>query len=1252
MPYKFLCLRLPRALAAIALLCAIRPACAQSAADGLKALENNDNVKARAAFQAALHRNPADGEAMLGLARVDALEDRVTSAMKGWRDYYRVAPASWQAAIGWRRFAEGTLYTGQFALLADAARDVLAAKGAPAQLRDLARFAIARVDAIYGKQAEADAIWTQLGAVRRWRICGPFDNISRSGLDKPYPPETGMAFGAQCVGKDDLSIGWHNLGVVSRDGQCLVASALGNEDASVFYASTAAYSPAEASALLQLDTVGASRVWLNGRSVFADSIYRENLEFSCGLFRIPVRLRAGWNTIVVKLADEHEGSAAFRVRLTAPDGGAISGIRIDPAQAVAQRLETAPAASPAMPALAQMMQAHLDNVQGAAALAGYESATGDHQSAIDTVRRALASHTGCGWLHAELSDFLEADEQLDEARAERELARKANPRLVNSELGYLQEQHEALGPAEITKRLKALLAINPESARIHWDLFGSYYAAKMTQDGLREARLCVRYQPGPTMLRSLVSELRTADRKAEAQTALASALQSFPNDGGLWSERARILSEDGRIPAAIAAYEHLLSLDAPSPEYRSEIARLYTSSGDSKRAVQALTLLRQQRPQDAEACARLADGLASLGRKDQAVSLYREAIRLDPAEVTVRDKLQISAGERPIVDLAPATPAQPVLDEAKAAKAEGASATVFLDEAREVVYPDFATMIRFHQIIKVFDDAGVRRYQSYPLARDEATAHATVERARIIKPDGKIQDTTSSGGASENEDMASFPSLAPGDVIDISYRVENFRRGALSRQYWLAWFFSDITSAVRLSRLVLITPTNLTYQTKKHGNVPDPTVKDVNGWRIREWRMTGLPIAKPTQLSPGPLDTAIWLDISTVPSWRDIVRWYTDLARSRCEPDAATRAKAAELTKDAHTEEEKIRAIVRFVRAIPYQTTPFRLSAYVPTEPKQVLRERYADCKDKAALLTALLAAVGIRSRMVLLNPRNEGLAAYLPSPRFAHAIAAVETAQGQMWVDATADALGYGELPAPDQGVSALVVDDAGADLTPSPVLPFSHNAWEESYDFTLTDAGELRGSGVFEARGNPAWLFRSYFHAVSEQQRDQGIQAMVARIVANCRCEGIKIENLPDADAPFRISFNLHADHFASPAGSFLVMPVPWSGAIDGVSAALDAAGPGQDCEQALTVGINVGTIRVKLPKGYTVQELPSEAHGEDPWTGYKYSYRVEGDTLIARMERRVTAPRVPASGVSQYLSDLRASDAAAARQVVLKR
>src|SRR5213078_2169751 len=123
-----------------------------------------------------------------------------------------------------------------------------------------------------------------------------------------------------------------------------------------------------------------------------------------------------------------------------------------------------------------------------------------------------------------------------------------------------------------------------------------------------------------------------------------------------------------------------------------------------------------------------------------------------------------------------------------------------------------------------------------------------------------------------------------------------------------------------LSRYVLITPPAMAFQTRPHGRVPQPTVKDVKGWRVREWRMTDLSARKLEIGAPGMTDSETWLDLSSITSWRPIVEWYRDLSHPRCVPDVAIRAKAAQLTKGAKTEEEKLRALVAYVaREIQYQ---------------------------------------------------------------------------------------------------------------------------------------------------------------------------------------------------------------------------------------------------------------------------------------------------------------------------------------------
>ena len=66
---------------------------------------------------------------------------------------------------------------------------------------------------------------------------------------------------------------------------------------------------------------------------------------------------------------------------------------------------------------------------------------------------------------------------------------------------------------------------------------------------------------------------------------------------------------------------------------------------------------------------------------------------------------------RPTRSSAPAVSVQTILAKTpKAAEVPGASAVYLLDEAREVVYPDYARVLRAHQIVKVFDAGKAAAY--------------------------------------------------------------------------------------------------------------------------------------------------------------------------------------------------------------------------------------------------------------------------------------------------------------------------------------------------------------------------------------------------------------------------------------------------------------------------------------------------------------------------------------------------------------
>src|SRR4030081_1554901 len=99
----------------------------------------------------------------------------------------------------------------------------------------------------------------------------------------------------------------------------------------------------------------------------------------------------------------------------------------------------------------------------------------------------------------------------------------------------------------------------------------------------------------------------------------------------------------------------------------------------------------------------------------------------------------------------------------------------------------------------------------------------------------------------------------------------------------------------------------------------------------------------------------------------------------------------------------------------------------IPFGGKTFLPRRFGDCKDKASLMHAMLEALGIDSRLVLL--RMKRLGGIEPAPAslalFNHAILYVP--KYQLFLDGTAEFHGSGELPADDRGAEVLVVEPGG---------------------------------------------------------------------------------------------------------------------------------------------------------------------------------------------------------------------------------
>jgi hypothetical protein len=305
-------------------------ASATPSADGWRKLWQNRNAEARSLFRQALKQNPGDTMALRGIGALNDEDGDSVASLQARRALYRVSPNHWSVAAGWPRMVELAWETGRWALLDGAAGDLVASPGAAPELRASAQLALAEADDRAGRSAEAARRWATMGFVTKWRVIGPFENVSLSGFDKPLPPEHELDLKKSYAGKDARPLRWHPLPLVGRDGQCAVGECLGDEDANVYFMATALYSPREQPVHVCCDPTGASKLFVNGHLLYADEVYRMHFALVADPLRVGTTLHKGWNTVLVKLADDEQLRAVYSMRLTAAGGNDVLHLPVDP----------------------------------------------------------------------------------------------------------------------------------------------------------------------------------------------------------------------------------------------------------------------------------------------------------------------------------------------------------------------------------------------------------------------------------------------------------------------------------------------------------------------------------------------------------------------------------------------------------------------------------------------------------------------------------------------------------------------------------------------------------------------------------------------------------------------------------------------------------------------------------------------------------------------------------------------------------
>ncbi|MEZ5344922.1 MAG: DUF3857 domain-containing protein [Pyrinomonadaceae bacterium] len=467
--------------------------------------------------------------------------------------------------------------------------------------------------------------------------------------------------------------------------------------------------------------------------------------------------------------------------------------------------------------------------------------------------------------------------------------------------------------------------------------------------------------------------------------------------------------------------------------------------------------------------------------------------------------------------------------------------------------------------------------------------------------------------------------------------------------YQEKWFAQDDLPAL-VSTYSLSLPAGWKAESFTFNN---PEVKPVINGNTYTWELRNLGYIKSEPMSPSVPNIVPWLAINYSPedpnasrnkvfnNWQDVSRWATDMYEPQVVINDEIAAKARELTADAKTELDKIKAIGTYVQNIQYISIDIDVghgNGIRPRPSDLVMKRGYGDCKDKATLMRAMLKVLKIDAFPVVIYSGDPSFvrAVWASPGQFNHCIIAVvvgkETespaileheALGRLLIfDATDDLTPVGDIPDYLQGSFGLILAGDTGTLSEMPVLPPDSNSLERNVNAVISEKGAITVKVSENSQGQSSKYERRLYRKLSKSDYTRVIERWLTSGATSA-----KLLNFEARDDHQNAGFDLDVE-FSAPLYGQLMQDrlLIFKPAIVSRSSSVYLTEKERVHPIRLESGSFSETATFELPKNFSVDELPDPVDLKTSFGSYKTSYSVADGKLTFKRSMITKRSLVP--------------------------
>ncbi len=370
-------------------------------------------------------------------------------------------------------------------------------------------------------------------------------------------------------------------------------------------------------------------------------------------------------------------------------------------------------------------------------------------------------------------------------------------------------------------------------------------------------------------------------------------------------------------------------------------------------------------------------------------------------------------------------------------------------------------------------------------------------------------------------------------------------------------------------------------------------------------------------------------------TWEGLAREYAGELEGFLETSPPVAGLAPKALREDGPPDEKARVAAEVVQdSLAYKALLFGVRARKPSDPAEILSNRFGDCKDHSVLLLQLLAHSGLEPRLALVS-LGQPIEPSVPSlDQFDHMIVWCEGCGQSGFLDATDKDLSLVRgVPRGLAGRHALLLDAKQPRLVRIPEYRLERHKVEIDREVAISDQGNVAVQESAVMHGHWGASFRGALRATERSQWKDVLQQQIFDGHRGSRLTAVRADNLEDPSEPL----TLHLEYDVR--GSFSVDEGRLIGRVPAIleSAYLDTT-PIEDRTSAFEIRYPLqlqSRARVAMPDGFSVAGRLRKVESEPSarYLDYRGSFEPGKGEAFVRFELTRRPGRHPASEYAGY-------------------